>query len=659
MSRPLPERPHLDHLRRQAKALRDAARAAEPDALTRLARHLAVRAGAEVTLSAAQFVIAREYGFAGWPRLKAEVDARTMTPPRRVAAFLAASVEDRPQQAARLLASDPRIARADVRTAAVLGDADHVRELTAADPALAVTPDAARGWPPLLYVCHSRWHRADPGRAAGLTEVARVLLDAGAGPDTNNGLPRRTGRYRSALYGAAGIADNPAITALLLERGADPDDDESLYHSVYHRDHACLRLLLRHGARVNGTNALAAATGAGDVEGVRLLVEAGGDPGRPLTAPAPAGHLADRSVNPLVAAAAGDTAAVVEILLAAGADPNAATREGISPVRQALRRGKSDVAELLLRSGAQDDTTAVDHFLGACLRADRADAGRLLADHPGLVDGLSDVDRAAIGPAAGRASLAAVALMLDLGFPVDARDENGETPLHEAAYAGRADVVALLLDRGAEVDSRDVRWNSTPLCFATVGSGERPGDSPDGDWVATVRTLLDAGAAHRGVWIDGKPPSEDVAALLYGHGITGEDEPEDPPADPGPAPDPRVMAELADRLRAALDTGDPDLLAGLLHPAARWAGCTDRGQVLDWYRARHAAGLRVRVGEVVVHGDGIVLGMTVEGPGADSPDVVYQVFRTVDGMITDISGHPGKADALAALASRPGAGGRT
>src|SRR6266852_479203 len=33
MSRPLPDHPNLDHLRRQAKALRDAARAGDPAAL--------------------------------------------------------------------------------------------------------------------------------------------------------------------------------------------------------------------------------------------------------------------------------------------------------------------------------------------------------------------------------------------------------------------------------------------------------------------------------------------------------------------------------------------------------------------------------------------------------------------------------------------------
>ncbi|HYS36683.1 MAG TPA: hypothetical protein VEO01_13745, partial [Pseudonocardiaceae bacterium] len=126
MSRPLPDRPNLDHLRHQAKALRDAARAGDPDALAR------VRMPA--TLSAAQLTIAREYGFASWPRLKAEVDARTLDLPQRVVAFLTTSVEGRNQEAARLLAGDQRLVGVDIRTAAVLGDLARVREFITRSP---------------------------------------------------------------------------------------------------------------------------------------------------------------------------------------------------------------------------------------------------------------------------------------------------------------------------------------------------------------------------------------------------------------------------------------------------------------------------------------------------------------------------------------------
>jgi len=186
MSRSLPDRPDLDQLRRRAKELRAAAQAGEPAARNRFAAH--VGAPAEVTLSLAQLVIAREYGFASWSKLKAAVDVHSAPDlAALVDGFLAASIDGRRRLAARLLAGDRRIATYDISTAALLGDVAGVRELLAADPTSAIRPDDRRAWPPLLYACYSRWHQIDPGRAAGLAQAVRVLLEAGASADTNDG----------------------------------------------------------------------------------------------------------------------------------------------------------------------------------------------------------------------------------------------------------------------------------------------------------------------------------------------------------------------------------------------------------------------------------------------------------------------------------------
>jgi hypothetical protein len=67
----LPARPDLDQLRRQARELHRAALGGDAGAQRRL-RQVPGTAG----LSAAQFAIAREYGFASWPKLKAEVERR-------------------------------------------------------------------------------------------------------------------------------------------------------------------------------------------------------------------------------------------------------------------------------------------------------------------------------------------------------------------------------------------------------------------------------------------------------------------------------------------------------------------------------------------------------------------------------------------------------
>jgi ankyrin repeat protein len=531
----LPDRPHLEQLRRQAKELRDAARGGDAAALGRIRAH-----GGDAeppSLAAAQLTVAREHGFASWPRLKAEVEHRTMGRAQRVRAFLEASVrgpmqadvEVRNARAAQLLDGDPQIAGYDIRTAAVLGESHRIGELLAADPGLALRRDPESGLPPLLFVCLSRWHRIDPGRAGGMLASARLLLDAGASPNTTVGSHPQPG-HCSALYAAAGLANHPALARLLLERGADPDTPAALYHTVFHPDHACLRLLLAAGARAEGGATLAAAISGANREAVRLLLAAGIDARQPL----PPGALGETyehipPVPPVWAAIEFDCPTdLIELLLAHGADPNAPGPDGRAPFPLAVRRGRKDLARALRSAGAStelSDETELNLFLASCLQADRLAAQRQLERNRVRMDRLSDEDLATLVYAADHGYLAAVELMLDLGFPPGARRaEDGATALHAAAGAGSAQVVQLLLARGADIDARDTSFDATPLAWATVGSGERFGHDPDPDFVATVQTLIDAGANPDGVWVSAKPPSPEVADLLRRHGISGPDE---------------------------------------------------------------------------------------------------------------------------------------
>ena len=146
----------------------------------------------------------------------------------------------------------------------------------------------------------------------------------------------------------------------------------------------------------------------------------------------------------------GGIAAVTE-LLDRGADPNARTEGGMTPLHRAAWGGKAEVVALLLDRGA--NLNVLDKF--------RATPLHLAVGHAEVV-----------------------ALLLDRGADPNARTEGGETPLHGAASVGKAEVVALLLDRGANIDARDRhRAGATPLYLAAArGEAE------------VVALLLDRGA---------------------------------------------------------------------------------------------------------------------------------------------------------------------
>jgi hypothetical protein len=86
VSRRLPERPHLDVPKREARSLLKEWRAKLPEALDRIRRRhprfreagdAAITAG-KFLLSDAQLVLAREYGFSNWPELKERINSNTV-----------------------------------------------------------------------------------------------------------------------------------------------------------------------------------------------------------------------------------------------------------------------------------------------------------------------------------------------------------------------------------------------------------------------------------------------------------------------------------------------------------------------------------------------------------------------------------------------------
>jgi ankyrin repeat protein len=103
-TRTLADRPDLDQLKRQAKDLLAAFRSGETVAAREVAAHYHGASPASFALHDAQLVLARAYGFASWPRLKAYVEGAS---DRELVAAVAAGDLDR---AAAMLAARPELA---------------------------------------------------------------------------------------------------------------------------------------------------------------------------------------------------------------------------------------------------------------------------------------------------------------------------------------------------------------------------------------------------------------------------------------------------------------------------------------------------------------------------------------------------------------------
>ena len=105
------------------------------------------------------------------------------------------------------------------------------------------------GWDALTHLCFSKFLRLDKTRSDSFVSAATALLDAGASANTGffemEHQPKP--EWESALYGAAGVAHHAALTRLLLERGADPNDNEVPYHTPETYDNDALKVLVESG----------------------------------------------------------------------------------------------------------------------------------------------------------------------------------------------------------------------------------------------------------------------------------------------------------------------------------------------------------------------------------------------------------------------------
>jgi len=535
----LPRRPDIDHLKRQAKDLLADFRRAAPESVARFRSSLPRVAGCDpaaisrlnLRLHDAQSCIAREYGFESWADLRAYVEASRADekdPAALAAAFcrlayagdMAGGTNSaKPRTAARLLADHPDLSERDAWIACAVGNVEVVRRQIEMDSSWVNRIGGLLDLTPLIAATHSSLLRIAEF-AGPLHKVVDLLLEAGANP--NRTVSKRWGGSAdesshewqvSALHGAAGVNYDPDLTRRLLGVGADPNDGESLYHSL--DKPICTPLLLEAGAVVTGTNALYRCLDFDDLDTFRLLLSHGSDidelkGGRLL----------------LWAIRRRRSSAHIEALLEAGVDPMARTPDGVSAYAQALRYGLPDVAAMLEKAGASTTLDDEDLFVVACANNDAEAARRIKDRRPDLPAALSDARLRMLPELAAAGCSGPVCLMADLGWPISVRGGDwSASALNHAVFRGDAVLTRYLLERGA-VWTEEHGFGDNVCGTLSWSSWNRPVD--DGDWLACAEALIEHGMprAKRDpehpdcVLVDRKPRrfSEDVAAFLLEKG---------------------------------------------------------------------------------------------------------------------------------------------
>ncbi|MGH9609186.1 MAG: ankyrin repeat domain-containing protein [Bryobacteraceae bacterium] len=469
MTRELPQNPNLEYLKKQAKEL--------------------LRTMAHGKLTEAQHRLANEYGFATWAKLKSHVEMLGMSP----AELLKAAVCD----------SD---------AARVRGVLERYPELRAKidDP----LPDYGFGQQ-ALFAAVQRSDRA----------TIDVLLGAGAG------IRKRTEWWA----GGFGMLDDcdPGLVDFLVDRGAvieahaaarlgmmpklrelveaDPGvvharggDGQTPLHFASTVEVA--EFLLANGAEIDGRDVDHESTPAQymlRVEQTRHYPRDRQDVAR---------YLVSRGCQTdiLMAAALGDADLVrkhlvhdpgcIRMSVSEEWFPKQNPRAGGTIYIWKLGRhrtahavardfGHEEVFQLLLKRTPEDLKLAL-----ACELGDEAAFHEYLLQNPNATSRLSEADRRKLPNAAQNNNVQAVRLMLEAGWPVDTPGEMGATALHWAGFNGNAEMAREILRFHPALELKSEEYAGTALSWAVYGSGN--GWHRDtGDFVGTIRALLEAGAA--------------------------------------------------------------------------------------------------------------------------------------------------------------------
>ncbi|MBX3113726.1 MAG: hypothetical protein KF836_04095 [Fimbriimonadaceae bacterium] len=456
--RTLPRHPHLDHLRAEAKSLLKSWQSGES------------QPPGEPKLTLAQYVLAQEYGFESWPKLHAHVEKLTMD--RLDSATWLNRVVNSPHR-------DPHPHyQSNWWLALAAGDADTVRKLLGNHKA--DEPGGPLNWYPINYVCNLYVNSFDP------SNTVKILLDAGADPNTQYIHPDYPNEPMSALWGACRIKQDIETVRILLEVGMTPNDHESLYHTVEIDRPDILQLLIDYGVEEKGSNGLLRSLDFERPLQIKMVLDNGADPN---------GTMGEGALHHAIRR--GRSPEILQILVDAGANLKAFSKERLTLLTHASLRGAPGVYEWAVQVTGESVDDPLQNYVHAVRSGNQEKAQEILAQHPNLPSKFAPIHLALPCQAIMSGETESAKMMLTSGWPVQSPDDGsatgsrGASPLHTAVYVGNLELVDFIIALGGDVNYVEPGYNATPLGWAVHSSMF---GNYGGDLVGCIRSLRKAGA---------------------------------------------------------------------------------------------------------------------------------------------------------------------
>ncbi len=196
---------------------------------------------------------------------------------------------------------------------------------------------------------------------------------------------------------------------------------------------------------------------------------------------------------------------VIAALAKAGANLNAANKDGITPAYIAAQNGHANVIAALAEAKANLDAPGTDGTTPAQRAAffGHANVIAALAEAKANLDAPDHDGKTPAYKAASIGHAYVIAALAEAGANLDAPNNDGETPAHKAVWGGHADVIAALAEAKANLDTP----NNYGMTLAYIAAWEGHAD--------VIAALAKAGAKLNVPDKDGRTPA--FIAAKKGH----------------------------------------------------------------------------------------------------------------------------------------------